>query len=89
MPPLSEQKQILREIEVSIVDIISATARVQKEISFLAEYKSRLTADVVTGKIDVQKFILKSDRENSIHFLESQENDAEESGEIIEQGVSV
>lgn len=53
-PPLKEQQEIVDEIDASCAKIDSAIRRTEREISLLREYQTRLTADVVTGKLDVR-----------------------------------
>ena len=36
------------------LSLITAIARYEREIALLREYRTRLTADVVTGKLDVR-----------------------------------
>jgi type I restriction enzyme, S subunit len=54
LPPLAEQEKILQKIEENTLSITSAIARYEREIALLREYRTRLTADVVTGKLDVR-----------------------------------
>ncbi len=53
VPPLQEQAHIARYIESETVDI----DRAQREIELLGEYRTRLIADVVTGKVDVREAV--------------------------------
>ena len=53
-PPLNEQKQIVEYIETKCSKIDVLIAELQSEIEYLKEYKQRLIADCVTGKINVQ-----------------------------------
>ena len=54
-PPLEEQDEILAHIDRSIEPIIIASTRARNEISLLREFRTRLIADVVTGKLDVRE----------------------------------
>lgn len=54
-PPLSEQLQIMRYLDKATADIDSAIDRARREIELLGEYRTRLIADVVTGKVDVRE----------------------------------
>jgi type I restriction enzyme S subunit len=54
VPPVKEQKTILKRIEESTKQIESGISRALQEISLLKEYRTRLIADVVTGKLDVR-----------------------------------
>jgi type I restriction enzyme S subunit len=54
-PPVSEQQDIISYLgeELSTIDV--ALSRTEDEIRLLTEYRTRLVADVVTGKLDVRK----------------------------------
>ena len=54
-PPLEEQRSIVQAVveDTAVIDRTSLGA--QTEISLLREYRTRLIADVVTGKLDVRK----------------------------------
>ncbi len=54
MPPLPEQTAIARFLDGKIEKIQVGIARAQGEIDLLREYRTRLIADVVTGKLDVR-----------------------------------
>jgi type I restriction enzyme S subunit len=54
VPPAQEQVHIAKYIEHETADITKAVDRTQREISLILEYRTRLTADVVTGKLDVR-----------------------------------
>lgn len=53
-PPPREQNEIVRWIETQASSIGRSIDRVQREVAFLREYRTRLIADVVTGKLDVR-----------------------------------
>lgn len=55
IPPLSEQTAIVEYLERATADIDAAIARANREIELLDEYRTRLIADVVTGKLDVRE----------------------------------
>ena len=55
VPPLDEQEAIMRSIHESTDELVSAISRTEREISLMQEYRTRLTADVVTGKLDVRE----------------------------------
>ncbi len=52
-PPLEEQNKIVEAIQDAVKNISDGVKRVQAEIELLHEYRTRLIADVVTGKLDV------------------------------------
>ena len=58
MPSPEEQRWILKRIRDSAADIDLAIARVESEIRLIREYRDRLVADVVTGKLDVREAAL-------------------------------
>jgi type I restriction enzyme S subunit len=54
VPPLEEQKQLVGAIATNTDAIDTAISRLNREIDLLREYRTRLVADVVTGKLDVR-----------------------------------
>ena len=55
VPPAREQQQIVEGIVESTLEIERTTERVNREIRLLREFRTRLIADVVTGKLDVRE----------------------------------
>ena len=55
LPARDEQDFLIDKIESSTEGFSSAISNAEREISFLREYRTRLIADVVTGKLDVRK----------------------------------
>ena len=55
LAPFDEQAAIARFLEDSIARIECCVAGARSEIDLLYEYRTRLTADVVTGKLDVRE----------------------------------
>ena len=55
VPPISEQELLLRFLDESTADIDRAVERAEVEMALLREYRTRLIADVVTGKLDVRE----------------------------------
>lgn len=55
LPPLSEQELITKHIERDTEPLTAAIARTEREIALMQEYRTRLTADLVTGKLDVRE----------------------------------
>ena len=49
-----EQSLVVRQIEARTAGLNTATIRANREIDLLHEYRTRLIADVVTGKLDVR-----------------------------------
>lgn len=55
LPPQHEQLKIVRFLKEATNSIMEAIDRAGREISLLREYRTRLIADVVTGKLDVRE----------------------------------
>lgn len=53
-PPAHEQEGILKFIEDEVRAVNVIIANTDREITVLREFRTRLVADVVTGKIDVR-----------------------------------
>jgi len=56
LPPLPEQIAITEHLAEATVNIDTAITRANREIELLNEYRTRLIADVVTGKLDVRGY---------------------------------
>ncbi len=54
VPPRREQDAICEHLDRDLVVFDTAIARTEREIALMQEYRTRLTADVVTGKLDVR-----------------------------------
>ncbi|MFZ0616681.1 MAG: restriction endonuclease subunit S [Chthoniobacterales bacterium] len=55
IPPTCERDAILSEIMSGTASLDATVSRTEREIELLREYRTRLTADVVTGKLDVRE----------------------------------
>ena len=55
IPPLSEQTAIVQYLQQALSDIITSTVNCHRQIKLMNEYRTRLTADVVTGQLDVRE----------------------------------
>ena len=55
LPPRAEQQNILSGLAVELSDVSRASSRLEREVRLLREYRTRLVADVVTGKLDVRQ----------------------------------
>ena len=55
VPPIAEQEAILKYLEHASAPLTTAIARTEREIALMQEYRTRLTADLVTGKLDVRE----------------------------------
>ena len=59
LPDISEQRRILTETRAQTGQLVAAVNAAQREIELLKEYRTRLVADVVTGKLDVREAAFK------------------------------
>lgn len=55
IPPLDDQQAIVEYLDARTAKIDSMKADIQRQIGLLKEYKQRIIADAVTGKIDVRE----------------------------------
>lgn len=55
MPPVHEQTAILTHVTKETGPLDTAITRTEREIALMQEYRTRLTADLVTGKLDVRE----------------------------------
>ena len=55
IPPADEQRLIVDSLEASTRTIVAAIENAHRQITLLDEYRCRLIADVVTGKLDVRE----------------------------------
>lgn len=55
VPPVDEQERIVFEISEGTRELVTTIDRIEREADLLREYRTRLIADVVTGKLDVRE----------------------------------
>lgn len=55
VPPAPEQEQIAASLDHALRGCNTTISRLEREIELLREYRTRLVADVVTGKLDVRE----------------------------------
>lgn len=78
LPPVEEQNRIMAELDRELVGVHSAISRLEREIELLREYRTRLVADVVTGKLDVRQAAARlPDDANSDSDLSNDEPDTD------------
>lgn len=75
LPPSEEQMLIVRAVRGSTASLVSAILSTNREISLLREYRTRLIADVVTGKMDVREVAARLPEELSEEEAESMDAD--------------
>jgi len=54
VPPKEEQERLVRDLEQTTATARRSVTNAESEIALLREYRTRLIADVVTGKLDVR-----------------------------------
>jgi type I restriction enzyme S subunit len=54
VPPLHEQPELVRALDTETAELRVAVTRIEREIALIQEFRTRLIADVVTGKLDVR-----------------------------------
>ncbi len=57
LPPREEQDHVLKSLVELLKPIVGAADVARREIDLIREYRTRLIADVVTGKLDVRGFV--------------------------------
>jgi type I restriction enzyme S subunit len=78
LPPLGEQADIVKHVAHETSTLTTAIARYEREIALLREYRTRLTADVVTGKLDVRAAAAQlPDPEQALSEVEEPEEETE------------
>ena len=55
IPPYDEQRSVVRKIETNTVRLNAAIRQLECGVNLLREFRTRLVADVVTGKLDVRE----------------------------------
>ncbi len=81
LPPLFEQEAIARLLDSATASLTTMTERTRCEIDLLREYRTRLMADVVTGKLDVREAAARLPEETDAPEPPDEvEDDTEESG---------
>ena len=71
LPPLPEQADIVSFLDRATADLDAATTSAQRETSLLREYRTRLIADAVTGKLDVREAAARVPEEAALDTAES------------------
>lgn len=76
LPEVEEQDSILEKLETDLAKMEQVLSRIHQEISFFREFRTRLIADIVTGKLDVREAAAKLPVE--VDELEALEEDLDE-----------
>ncbi|MFH1861372.1 MAG: restriction endonuclease subunit S [bacterium] len=88
LPPIHEQTEITDHIEREIKPFTESITRTEREIALIREYRTRLIADVVMGKLDVREAAanLPEETEEPEPLDGADElSDAEEETEVVEE----
>lgn len=81
LPPVAERQDIVKNITEKAAEIDKAILKLEKELSLIGEYRTRLISDVVTGKLDVREAVKALAEENIVETIE----DTDEVREEIEE----
>jgi type I restriction enzyme S subunit len=77
IPPINEQHLILEKLQLDLEPLNKSMAKVKREVELIREYRIRLIADVVTGKLDVRNIELPM-------IVDAEELEEIENGEEVE-----
>ncbi|MFN0191420.1 MAG: hypothetical protein ACKVP5_05510 [Aestuariivirga sp.] len=83
-PGANEQSLVLQFIAREVAPIDTAISRLEREIELLREYRTRLVADVVTGKLDVRAVAARLPDEAEPTADETTSADDEDSDDVSE-----
>ncbi len=82
VPPADDQRRIAENIKRATEGIVATASSAQREIDLLREYRTRLIADVVTGKVDVREAAARLPEEEA-----EWEDESPEEGEMDAAGL--
>jgi type I restriction enzyme S subunit len=85
LPEVEEQEHILRWTRERVASLDSTATRAESEASLMREYRTRLIADVVTGKLDVREVAAElpaeADEPESLDTVEVSDDVSEDAGD--------
>jgi type I restriction enzyme S subunit len=87
LPDANQQKEILYSLKSKTNNLDQMINRTEREISLIQEYRTRLIADVVTGKVDVRDIVVPETVEEDIIEAESTEDAIEPVEEEVAEPV--
>ena len=82
IPSPDEQDKIIQEVNAKTASLKSAITRANQEIDLLNEYRTRLIADVVTGKLDVREAAEKLPTVDAQGSEAESENDSDNENDV-------
>lgn len=85
VPPLDEANNIARRIDIETSVIDRRVEALEAEILLLREYRTRLTADVVTGSLDVREVAARLPDRTVVHLHDALSDDFDESEQTDEE----
>jgi type I restriction enzyme S subunit len=81
LPGVDEQQRILAVLDEELSPANTTISRLEREIELLREYRTRLVADVVTGKLDVRAAAAQLPEEAPPETAEAEEVEYSEEGD--------
>jgi len=84
-PPVQEQNEIVSAIRTQTSSLTDGIEKAKGEITLIREYRARLIADVVTGKVDVRYLAPPPGTEDAEEMSEELELLDDEAGELDEE----
>jgi type I restriction enzyme S subunit len=85
LPDKREQEAVITHIEVETTPISRVIDRLEREIGLLCEYRTRLIADVVTGKLDVREAAARLPAEPSLNKVDDDDDLGDEPEPVDEE----
>jgi type I restriction enzyme, S subunit len=89
LPPIDEQRAILAAVAADTQPVGVAIDRLEAEIRLLREYRTRLVADIVTGKLDVRGAAARLPDAPLVDLAEDIDGDSDESEFADEEATEV
>ena len=83
-PTLTEQRSICISLAIELSPIDASIERFEREIELIREYRLRLVADVVTGKLDVRAAAARLPEESG-QGIEAEPADNADAPELIDE----
>ncbi len=84
LPPLSEQLKLLTVIHEATKQVDTTIDHTQREIDLVREYRTRLIADVVTGKVDVRGVAASLGEEAGFDMSSAEQDEAWDEEEALD-----
>ena len=88
VPPVEKQEPIARHIDEATASLNGAISRATREIDLIREYRTRLIADVVTGKVDVRHLAPPTGSEDLEETIDELEPLDDAAGELEDEALA-